>query len=334
MNDSKGFLYALKKLGGKEMFKKRSVISFILILLMIFTTGCGQPEEQTTKKSDENNDYSVTVTDGLGKEVTFTEEPKEIISVIPSSTEIIYALGEGDRIVGVSDYDNYPEEVTEKTKYGSMDLNIEGMLAANPDMIILSATQATKYESFKPQFEEAGIEIFVSDDNATTFEGTYESIKTHGEVLQVKDKADEIVTSMKDAVDEISQKADDLDVESPKVWVEISPSPEIYTAGKGTFIDEMLTMINAENVAKDVDGWAKMSDELVVAANPDVIITTYGSYSEDPVKQVATRPGWENTNAVKNGQVYDLNNDTLSRPGPRLVDGLNDLFAAVYPDAK
>ncbi len=325
-------------MGGRDrmrkMKKRRSVLSLLLILSMFIATGCGQTEEPATKKSNETSDYSVTVTDGLGEEVTFTKEPKEIISLIPSATEIIYALGEGDRVVGISDFDNYPLEVTEKPKYGGMDLNIEAILANDPDMVMISASHVAKYESFKPQFEDAGIDVFVVDDNATTFEGTYDSIETFGKVVEAEDKAEEIVTSMKNEVDKISQKADEMDGESPKVWVEISPSPEIYTGGNGTFVDEMLTMIHAENVAKDVDGWSKMSDELVVAANPDVIITTYGDYSEDPVKQVTTRPGWEDTNAVKNGQVYDLNNDPLSRPGPRLVEGLNDLFYAVYPEAK
>ncbi|MEW8987130.1 MAG: ABC transporter substrate-binding protein, partial [Bacillus sp. (in: firmicutes)] len=106
----------------------------------------------------------------------------------------------------------------------------------------------------------------------------------------------------------------------------------IYTPGKNTFMDIMLQEINAENAAGDLDGWASIDQESIVERNPDVIITTYGYYSEDPVGQVTSREGWADVTAVKNKQVVDVHSDLVTRPGPRLVEGVEELAKAVYPE--
>ncbi len=304
-------------------------IILILVFMTAILTGC-KNTQAPSEKTEEKGDYSVTVIDGLKQEVKFTKKPMKIISVLPSSTEIIYALGEGDRIIGVSDFDNYPNEVTSKEKFGSMELNIEKIIAAKPDMLILSVYHAKTYATNLQQLHDVGIQVLTVED-ATTFEGTYQAIKQMGEVLATEPQAEEIIAKMKKDVDDVRSSVKALNVtEKKEVWVEISPSPEIYTAGKGTFVDEMLTMLNADNVAKDIDGWSKMSEEQVVAANPDIIITTYGSYQTDATKQVLSRSGWSQINAIQNQMVFDLPNDPLSRPGPRIVEGLKDLFEAIY----
>lgn len=300
-------------------------------LLMIFLVGCGNEKANETKPN-KNNYTPITIVDGNKDKVTISKKPEKIISIMPSSTEIIYALDEGSRVIGISDFDNYPPEVTKKEKYGSMELNVEKILASNADLLVLSAYHKSTYADAVKQFNDAGITVLAIED-ASDFAGTYKTIELFGKILGKDDQSSEIVSNMKSSVKEIKQKAELSSAElNKKVWVEISPSPDIYTAGKGTFVDEMLTIIHASNIAKDVTGWGKFSDEQVVAANPDTIITTYGSYQPEPELQVLGRKGWESIKAVKEKQVYDLDNDSLSRPGPRLVTGLKQLAEKIYPN--
>jgi iron complex transport system substrate-binding protein len=136
---------------------------------------------------------------------------------------------------------------------------------------------------------------------------------------------------MKDKLAVIQEKAKEVKAKK-KVLVEVSPAPEIYTAGKNTFMDEMLTMIKADNIANDQNGWIKINEEAMVKRNPDVIVTTYGYYVKNPAEKVLNEKGWENVNAVKNKQVIDVNADKVNRPGPRIVEGVEDLAKAIYPD--
>jgi iron complex transport system substrate-binding protein len=114
--------------------------------------------------------------------------------------------------------------------------------------------------------------------------------------------------------------------------MEVAPAPDIFTTGKNTFMNEMLTTIHANNVAGDQQGWIKVDQENIVQKNPDVIITTYGYYVKDSTQQVLTRQGWENVTAVKNKRVIDVNSDLVDRPGPRVVEGVEELAKAIYPD--
>ena len=168
-------------------------------------------------------------------------------------------------------------------------------------------------------------------NDAKNFDQVYDSIDMIGKATGEKKKADEIIKGMKDKLAGIKAKAQRIK-EKKKVFVEVSPAPEIYTTGKNTFMDEMITTINAENIANDQEGWIKIDQEAMIKRNPDVIITTYGFYVKNPVEQVLSRKGWENVNAVKNKQVIDVDSDRVTRSGPRIVEGVEDLAKAVYPE--
>ncbi len=136
---------------------------------------------------------------------------------------------------------------------------------------------------------------------------------------------------MKQKLAEVKEKAQAVQ-EKKKVWVEVSPSPDIFTTGKGTFMNEMLETINAINAAGEQDGWVKFTEEEIVALNPEVIITTYGYYVENPAQGVLSRAGWTEVPAIKNEQVFDVDSDTVTRPGPRLIDGIEMLGKLIYPE--
>ncbi|WP_226666137.1 ABC transporter substrate-binding protein [Metabacillus litoralis] len=323
--------------------KKWTLFSFILVLIMMFTIGCGsdsvKPEEDsptTAEKTEEATSseadapFPVTVVDGTGEEVTIDTEPETIISVIPSNTEITYAIGQGDKLIAVDNYSNYPEETANLEKIGDQQLNVEKILALQPDLALVTEYQHENNQDVLKQFKEAGIDVVVIN-SAESFDQVYKSIALVGEVTGASEEAEKVVSEMKESLEEIKEKAKAVK-EKKKVWVEVSPAPDIFTTGQNTFLHEMLESINAINTAGDQTGWVKMTEEEIVSLNPDVIITTYGYYVDNPKEAVLSRDGWDEVPAIKQEQVFDVDNDTVTRPGPRLIDGVETLAKLIYPE--
>ncbi|MFI8491653.1 ABC transporter substrate-binding protein [Peribacillus butanolivorans] len=312
-----------------------------LILVMLLTAGmmvgCNDTSKEGTKEKQqsnhtENQAFPITIKDATGEKVTIEEQPKRIVTLIPSNTEVVFALGLGKKVVGVSDNDNYPEETKEIEKVGGMEMNTELIVSLKPDLVLAHASSAHNSNEGLQQLKDAGIDVLVVND-AQSFDEVYESINMIGQATGEHEKAKEIVANMKMKLKEIQEKAKSVkDKERKTVLVEVSPSPDIYTPGKNTFMNEMLNIISAENAAAKLDGWAKIDEESMIAANPDVIITTYGYYTKDPVSEVTGRKGWEDVAAVKDGQVFDVHSDLVTRSGPRLIEGVEELAKSVYPN--
>ncbi|AGT32585.1 iron ABC transporter substrate-binding protein [Geobacillus genomosp. 3] len=305
----------------------------VLILLAVMLVGCSSGTEsnaQPAKKEEPKTEqaaFPVTVKDGLGEEVTIKAEPQKIVSLIPSNTEIAYALGLGEKVVGVSDFDNYPEDVKTKTKIGGMEFNVEKIISLKPDLVLAHASSAHNAKDGLQQLKDAGITVLVVN-NAASFDDVYAAIDLIGKATGTVDKAEEVINDMKTKLAQVKEKAKQIPADKQaNVWIEVSPPPQLYTTGKGTFMDEMLQVISAKNVAGSLEGWPMVTEEQAVAYKPDVIITTYGG-----AEQVLNRAAWKDVPAVKNKRVYDVNTDLVSRPGPRLVEGVEELAKAIYPD--
>jgi iron complex transport system substrate-binding protein len=300
----------------------------MLMLSVLFTAACGsEPGKQTGGQSAEEKavDESVSVKDALGDDISLESKPEKIVSLIPSNTEILFELGLGEKVVGVTDFDNYPEEAAEKEKIGGMEFNVEKIISLDPDLIFAHESTAISAKEGLDQLRDAGIAVYVVRDTQQINE-VYTIIENIGKLTGTKEDADELVASMKKDLEEIKSKAGEIK-EKKKVYVEVAPAPDIYSTGTNTFINEMLELINAKNALKDQEGWIAVNQEEVISANPDVIITTYGDH-----EQVLNRDGWQDVNAVKNGQVYDVNTDLVTRTGPRLVEGVEEIAKSVYPE--
>ncbi|NEY71291.1 ABC transporter substrate-binding protein [Bacillus mesophilus] len=320
---------------------KQYLLTFLLALFTVFTlAACGGADEvqepaetQTETEGTEETtgeSFPITITDGVENEVTIEAKPEKIVSLIPSNTEIVYALDMGDALVGVSDFDNYPEEVATKEKIGGMEFNVEKVISLQPDLVLAHGSSAFSSESGLEQLRNAGITVVVVPD-ATSFEATYESIHLIGKLTGTSVKAEEIVEDMKTRLAEIKEKASEV-TEPATVWVEVSGPPEIYTTGKGTFMHEMIEAINAKNAAGEQEGWVMLTEEEIVALNPDVVVTTYGSFDPNAKANVLAREAWTEVPAIQNERVYDIQSDLVSRPGPRLIEGVEELAKAVYPE--
>ncbi|MFX0563168.1 ABC transporter substrate-binding protein [Bacillus pumilus] len=312
--------------------KKLTAIWLSLLLVMGVLAGCAGAETDHKAKSSQNNEtaaaaFPVSIKDAAGKTVEIKEQPKRIVSLIPSNTEVAYALGLGDKMVGRSDFDNYPKEVEKVEKIGGLEFNVEKVISLKPDLVLAYASQMGSKDGFK-QLEDAGIQVLTVND-ATSFKDVYKSINMIGEATGVKEASTKLVDEMKTKLNDIKKQAEAISKDEQKtVFVEVSGAPEIYTTGTNTFMDEMLSVIHAKNAAGDQTGWVQMTEEAIIKRNPDVIVTIDGSSLADLKK----RDGWNAIKAVKEKQVFQLNTDLASRPGPRLVEGVEALAKSIYPD--
>lgn len=284
-------------------------------------------QEESTDESQEEA-YPITLTDAVGNEITLETAPANIVSMMPSNTEVLFALGLADEIVGVSDYDDYPAEAQEKEKIGGQEFNVEAIIALDPDIVFGHESAFGMGEEGYKQIEDAGIPVFVIE-NATNFEETYETITTIGQLTGKQEEAEKVVDDMKTKVEDILAKVEA--VEENTVFVETSPAPDIYTPGQGTFIQEMLDMIGAKNIADDQEDWFVMDPEEIVNRNPDVIIVMY-DYIDTAVEDVYARDGFDTITAIQEEQVIQVDENITSRTGPRLAEGLEAFAKAIYPE--
>lgn len=288
--------------------------------------GSSQTDDQT---AEEVAEFPVTLTDAVGNEITLEQAPETIVSMIPSNTEILFALGLNDEIVGVNDWDNYPEEALEKEKIGGQEFNVEKIVSMTPDVVFAHESMLGTGDEGLQQLRDAGINVFVVK-NAADFEQTYETIETIGKATGKTEEAATIVEDMKAKVEEVLAKT--ANVENKKrVFIETSDAPEIYAPGKNTFMQQILDMIGAENVVTE-ENWVMISPEEIVKQNPDVIIVMY-SYVPDIVESVKNRDGFSDITAVKEDQVIQVDENLTSRTGPRLALGLEEIAKAIYPEA-
>lgn len=317
--------------------KKLNGLLAVFLLAAGLLAGCGGKEEPINENTDRKTadeaaetGFPITIKDGLDKEVKIEKKPEKIVSLIPSNTEIVYAIGAGNEVVGVNENDNFPEEAAKKEKVAGMELNVEKIVSLDPDLVLAHGSAADVWEAGLNQLEESGITVLVVP-NAESFNETFETIQMLGKATGHEKEAENVVQEMKSKLEALRTKAKEIKEEDQKtVFVELSPAPEIYASGKNTFMDEMLAAIHAKN-AVDEEGWPKMNEEAIIAMNPDVIIVNY-NYVENAADHVMARTGWQDINAVKEKRVVEVDEDLLSRSGPRLIEGVEELAKAVYPD--
>ncbi|MFE4708340.1 ABC transporter substrate-binding protein [Peribacillus simplex] len=302
-----------------------------MLMLTLFLTGCGVNDDQSakdnkgTKKGEEIKDY--TVTDDTGKKIKFEKIPEKVVSLQPSNTEILFALEQGEKVVGVTDFDNYPEEAKDIEHVSdSVNINAEKIIALKPDAII--AYTIGDETALKP-LEDAGIPVFIIK-SAANFDDVYGDIGQIAKVMGVAEKGDELVKDIKSQITSVEEKVKTLD-EEEQTYFEISPAPEIYTTGSETFQNEILDTAGIKNIFDDQKGWVKVSDEEIVKRNPKSIITT-ATYADDAVGEIKSRKGWEDIDAVKNDDVHLLDENVMSRPGPRIGEAVELAAKTIYPD--
>ncbi|HEC93069.1 MAG TPA: cobalamin-binding protein, partial [Candidatus Atribacteria bacterium] len=265
-----------------------------------------------------------------GTVVTIPEEPQRIISAAPSNTEILFALGLGDKVIGVTNYANYPEEATRVEKIGKMSpLNLEKIASLQPDLIVTFGGFQLKEI---PRLRELGFNVLVIEP--LTIKETLKSIKMIATVCGVSEKGNALVENLSQRADKIKSEVSKIAIpDRPKVFVG-GTYETIYTPGEGTLFNELITLAGGKNIASSLPGWVKISPEFVAEAEPDIIIIPVGAMNpgeESKIKEdISQRPGWSNIPAIKTQSIFIVNEDLFYRAGPRLVDGLELLYEIFY----
>lgn len=325
---------------------KKSITKTVFILTIFLTlflvAGCNssgqndvsgdnnQIETQgNAEESSLQTKYPLVYTDDSGVETTLEKEPQRIVCLAPPSTEILSALGLDDRLVGLTAYDTYPEGIQKKAELvfeDSLNPNIEQLLQLNPDLIVTSMHAPDLVKSLRD------LGLAVVHLNPQSLDTTYETIEKLGVITNTQEKAQEIVQGLKAKEKAIADKVNSIpEEERVTVWLEVDPA--LYTAGGGTFLDELITKAGGKNIAGDVEGWTQFNEEQIITKNPQVILGSYSYYLTENIKSnVQARPGWENIDAVKNNRIYDVDSDRVTRSGPRIVDGLEEIAQCLYPD--
>jgi iron complex transport system substrate-binding protein len=274
----------------------------------------------------------ITITDGLGRTVTLASPAQRIVSLAPSNTEILFALGAGDKVVGRDEFSDYPPEAKSiQSVGGSMgEYSLEAIAALKPDLVLAAEINTPEQVA---AIEKLGLTVYYLS-NPKTLDGLYTNLETVA-TLTGRD-ATKLTDSLKARVTAVDEKIAPLSYH-PVVFYEIDATDpsKPYTAGVGTFIDLLIVRAGGQNLttlAGIKDPYPQISLEQLVVTPPDIILlgdSLYGT-TADTVK---ARPGWDALKAVVDGKIYPFDDNLLSRPGPRMVDGLEALAKLLHPEA-
>ena len=272
------------------------------------------------------NSSSRTVTDDLGREVRVPQTIERAISLAPSITESIFAAGAGHRMVGVTTYCNYPAETASVEKIGdTLNPNIEKIIALKPDIVFVST--ASQLESFTKTLEEQGVSVFVSDPK--NLHDVFQSIIRFGDLFGTRENAEKTVRELDSRRQMATHVASFVEPRAErtrltKVFVQISKEP-LFTIGKDSFLTDVLELAYGESVTNYVPtAYPMLSKETALALNPEAIILSDSEDNQEP------NDVFKNSSAVKNGRVYKINADIISRPGPRLVDAIEQIAGFLH----
>lgn len=307
----------------KITLNKLVTICLIAILFSSLLISC-------TSKPETTMPGTTILTDQLGRVVKLASNPQRIISLAPANTEILFALGLGDRVVGVTTYCNYPPEAKEKPKVGDFSApNLEEVVAMAPDLILAANLHKDKVI---PQFEAKGLPIFALSPG--TIDGVLEAISMVGKITGKDKAAADLVKNMQSRIKAVTDKTGKLpEVQKPRVFYAVWHDP-LMTAGSETFIDEIIYKAGGINIAHNLTDYADISLEMVITSNPEVMVAGVGmGEGEDlPLQFITKEARLQDTEARKNSRIYSINMDIIGRPGPRIIDALEQFAHIIHPE--
>jgi len=298
------------------------LFTVVIILSLPVFTSCSQPSVQKTAPSG-------TYTDDIGRTVQIPGTVQRIISLSPSNTEMVYALGLQDKLVGVTSYDNYPPDAKNKTVVSDFStIDMEKIANAKPDLIL--ADNIHKKDTI-PALEKMGLTVFTMSPKSV--ENINDDLKVLGQITGKAKEADALISSLQTRIKVVADKTGKLTAaDKPRVLFVTWYDP-IWTAGSDTMIQHLIDEAGGTNIAADLQGWATITLESVIQRNPQVIIVTNSMGDQHTaLDYIKSNDQFKATDAVKNGQVYEIDTDIFGRTTPRIVDGLETLAKLLHPE--
>ena len=285
--------------------------------------------ETSAEETEASADGVKTVKDREGGTVE-VGEINTIVSGAPSVSEILTGLGLGDKIIAADKYSADVEGIDPSVcTLDFYNLDIEAITAMNPDAVVINGISMTGADDPYSALKEAGVTVLYVP-SSESIDGVKDDIRFLAECTGTEEKGDELVKSIDDCVAEVKALAETI-TDKKSVYFEVSAAPYMYTCGADTFSDDILNLIGAENIYASESGWISNSDESVIAANPDVIVTSV-MYEGYDYNEIYSREGWENISAIVNKQVYQVEPNPVSRPSQHVVDGIWLLAETIYPE--
>ncbi|MDQ6421596.1 ABC transporter substrate-binding protein [Paenibacillus sp. LHD-117] len=326
----------------RNKWSMKPLLGMLMVVLMLALAACsgnngnsevqstnaaGEPtatvQPESTESASSETTYPLTVVDATGTELVLEQAPTAVVSLAPSETETIYAIGAGDVVVGVDDFSNYPPEAAQVAKVGDMTTNIEAVAALNPDLVLASSTMNADAVT---KLRELGIPVYATDPKS--YDEVVAKVEELGKMMNRSEDAAKTAGQMRDTLALVTEAV--KDAEKKKVYLEFSPG---WTVGSGEFLDELITLAGGTNISASMPGWFEVNAEEVIKQNPQLIIyPEMGEEKSSIVAGIEARPGWEAIDAVKNKAMIAVTNDPLVRVGPRLADGLLELAKAIHPE--
>lgn len=312
------------------MKSKRCFLSIFLVFIIAINmslVGCGKKTNTEVKTSTSStvSTYPLKIKDSYNREVTLDKEPQRVISLAPNITEVIGILNKLDKLVGRTNYCDYPVEVKNIKSVGTLkDPSIEKIVELKPDVVIAS-THFSKEVLSKLEALNIKVVVLYGEEN---FNGVYDTIIKVAQILNANAAGNKVISDMKAKVASVEAKVKDKS--KPSVYYVVSYGKYgDSTSGNDTFINQIIEMAGGKNAASDVKGW-KYSVEKLVEKNPDLLICSKFDNSKEGIKTTA---GYKDLNAVKNDKLYEIDSNLLNRQGPRIADGLEQMPKIIHPEA-
>ena len=260
--------------------------------------------------------FPVTVQSSDGREIVFERPPERIVAFDSAVVEILFAIGEGDRVAGTHDFVSYPPETESIERVGdAFNMNIEAVVALEPDLVYVF------FDRFVEDLERAGLKVLYVETLAQDFTKVADNVRLWGQIIGNPDAAEAVARDFEVRVEAIRAAMEQVEA-GPTIFQDVGG---FWTPGAGTLVQEVFDLLKLENIAAEIEGYAQLSPEVIVEKDPAVIISgSPESFSDDPA--------FENVRAVKDGAIYSLGSDALSIAGPRFVEGIEEIFRLVYPD--
>lgn len=307
----------------------KKILALILSIVLIVGLSACQAQQPAAPAPAEQptTETKLEITDLKGRKVILDKIPERIVSLSPGNTEILFAVGAGDKVVGITSFCDYPAETKDVNKIGTFEgPNLELIQKANPDVVLAGGYIQ---EDLITSLEQLNIPVISTE--ATDFNSIFDSIALIGKLSGNEQKAEEVVKGMKDKIAEIQDKVKD---QTPKSAFYVVWTDPLTTAGSGTFINDVIKTAGGINTAEKVEFWAKYSAEELVKDNPEYLLSAFHSTNEgitaDFFKQ---SPVFKNLDSVKNGKVHLMSDDNVvSRPGPRIVQAIEEVAKVLHGD--